>query len=110
MTEQTEQTFRPCVTVPLPVEIDVTNCAAAEEHLHVALQTADLVIADMTRTGFCDSSGIRVLLTAHDRASARGSELRIAARPASAVTRALTILGLDRVLPVYASVKDATPA
>lgn len=96
------------VIVVLPAEIDIGNSTATGMRLLDALDNPGLIIADMTGTEFCDSSGIRILLAAHDRASASGCELRIAVRPGSAVTRTMAILGVDRVLPIYASVEDAT--
>ena len=97
------------VIVVLPAEIDVGNSAATGMSLLDALDNPGLIIADMAGTVFCDSSGIQMLLAACDRASASGSELRIVVKPGSAVTRTMTILGVDRVLPIYASIEDAMP-
>ena len=94
--------------VPLPAEIDITNYTAAAAMLLGAVDNASgLLIADMTGTTFCDSSGMRMLLAAHDRAAANGSTLRVVIRPGSAVSRGLAILGIDRVLSLYATVEEA---
>lgn len=100
----------PPVLVKLPAEIDVTNARAALARLLPALDGPGLVIADMTGTTFCDSAGLRMLVTARDRAQAGGATLRIIIRPGGSVARALAILGLDRMLPIYDSVADATSA
>ena len=105
----TEQPACTAVVVALPAEIDVANSAATGLTLLGALDSPGLVIVDMTGTAFCDSSGIRTLLAAHDRANANGAELRIVIRPGSAVTRTMAILGVDRVLPIYTSIEAATP-
>ena len=58
--------------VAAPEEIDITNApelrsalleAATEEHV--------TLVADLTRTRFCDSSGVHSLLVAHKRAQGR---------------------------------------
>ena len=94
--------------VPLPAEIDITNYTAAAAILLSAVDNGSgLLIADMTGTTFCDSSGMRMLLAANDRATASGSTLRVVIRPGSAVSRGLAILGIDRVLNLYTSVAEA---
>jgi len=106
----TEETAGPRAIVALPGEIDITNSAAIKASLLLVLDGPGLVIADMTGTTFCDSSGLRMLIVARDRAAASGCTLRIVIRPDSSVARSLAILGMDRVLPIYASVADAMPA
>jgi len=106
----TEETAGPRAIVALPGEIDITNSAAIKASLLLVLDGPGLVIADMTSTTFCDSSGLRMLIVARDRAAASGCTLRIVIRPDSSVARSLAILGMDRVLPIYASVADAMPA
>jgi anti-sigma B factor antagonist len=98
------------IVVALPAEIDTNNSTTAWASLLDALDNPGLIIADMSGTAFCDSSGVRVLLAAHDRANANGSELRIVIKPGSAVTRVLAIMGLDRIFRIYASFEDAVPA
>jgi anti-sigma B factor antagonist len=100
----------PPVVVTLPGEIDITNSAATRANLLGLLEDPGLVVVDMTGTTFCDSSGLRMLIVARDRAKAGGCTLRIVIRPDSSVARSLAILGMDRMLPIYASVADALPA
>ena len=54
----------------------------------------------MTRTQFCDSSGLHTLLAAHKRAQAEGGEL-LPAIAAAPVLRVLTITTLDRMIPNF---------
>jgi anti-anti-sigma factor len=98
------------VIVTLPDEIDVTNCDSVGASLAVYLYKSSLVIADMTGTTFCDSSGLQMLMVAHQRAAVTGSALRVAVTPGDGVARVLAIVGLDRMLDVYASVEDAVAA
>jgi anti-anti-sigma regulatory factor len=64
------------------------------------------VIADMTRTAFCDSSGIRQLLVANDKAAEVGAELRFVIE-SCAVLRVLQVMGVDGVLKIFPSLDDA---
>jgi anti-sigma B factor antagonist len=87
--------------VVLPAEIDVTNAAQVGEELHSPFRDGvRAVVADLTRTTYCDSSGARVLLQASDRATASRGELRLVLPPGP-VLRALQIMGLDRLLRIY---------
>src|ERR1700730_19386761 len=63
--------------VTLPVEIDVTNADAVVEELFAVLnQSAALLVADMSKTNFCDSSGVSALVRAFRRADASGQAMR----------------------------------
>jgi anti-sigma B factor antagonist len=94
--------------VALPDEIDITNSQRIGDELRAAFRRPDVaaVIADMTRTAFCDSSGIRHLLVANDIAAEVGAELRLVIE-SGAVLRVLQVTGLDRVLKIYPSLDDA---
>jgi anti-sigma B factor antagonist len=97
----------PAVVV-LPAEIDVTNCELAFDLLAAALAPGvPLVIADLTATSFCDTSGIRALLQAHEQAAARGAQLRLAIPPGGSVRRVLELTGIGRVLSLYPGLDEA---
>ena len=90
--------------VTLPAEIDVTNADTVRDELLAALnQGAVLLIADMSQTSFCDSSGVSAMVRVFRRAAAGGSELRMVVRT-PAVQRVLSITGVDRLVDVYPSV------
>ncbi len=89
------------VVIALPAEIDMANAEDVGDQLRSALTPGvTIVIADMTSTVFCDSSGIRSLLLAHDHAAARDAQLRLAV-PAGHLLQILQLTGLDRLLPIY---------
>jgi len=94
----------------LPDAIDIANCGAAGASLLAAVSVPGLVIADMTGTVCCDSAGMRMLLTVHDRACSSGATLRVAVTPGTSVARVMAILGVNRILAVYDSVQDAQAA
>jgi anti-anti-sigma factor len=95
------------VIVRLPDEIDITNAGQVGEQLSEAFGPGvTMVIADLTDTIFCDSSGVRNLMAAHDKAVQSDAELRLAV-PSGSVLRVLQLMGVDRVLPVYPTVSAA---
>jgi anti-sigma B factor antagonist len=99
------------VVVPLPTEIDISNSELVGSQLGLACASgADVVVADLTSTAFCDSSGIRYLLLAHDAAAARGAELRLAVQPGGMVLRMLTLMGLHQIFRVHVSLDEAVAA
>jgi anti-sigma B factor antagonist len=95
------------VVVTLPAEIDIANADGVGDELGAAFGPGvRTVIADMTGTRFCDSSGISMLVRAHHQAMSNGTELRLVVL-STAVLRALTLVRLDHLLPVYSSLAEA---
>ena len=95
------------VVVTLPAEIDITNADAIGAALSFAIaRSAGIVIADMTGTRFCNSSGISMLVQAHRQAVANQAELRLVVLSA-AVLHALTLVRVDFLLPIYSSLDAA---
>ena len=90
-----------------PEEIDITN---AQELRATLLEAATYghgtLVADLTRTRFCDSSGLHTLLAAHKRAQAEGGELLLVI-PSPAVLRVFAITSVDRMIPNFASLDEA---
>ena len=96
--------------VTLPEEIDIRNAGRVGSDLRSALRPGiAVVIADMTLTKFCDSSGVRALLTALDAANSSRAELRVVI-PDVQVLRILSLLGVDRLLSIYPSLGTALTA
>ena len=92
--------------VALPAKVDTAASRSLCGQLGSALASASTVIADMSATRFCDSSGVHILLLAQEQAAATGVELRLVVSSA-AVLRALAAMGADWLLPVYPSLEDA---
>jgi anti-sigma B factor antagonist len=109
MNDQAEQTT-PAVVV-LPAEIDVTNSELVHDQLVAALTLGvGVVVADMTSTSFCDSSGVHAVIFAHEAAAARGIQMRIAVSPEGSVRRVLQLIGVASIVPVYPSLAEAMEA
>ena len=93
--------------VAVPEEIDITNAPDLRSALlEAAADGHGTLVADMTRTRFCDSSGLHTLLAAHKRAQAEGGELRLVI-PSTAVLRVFAITGIDRMIPNFTSLDQA---
>jgi anti-sigma B factor antagonist len=90
--------------VGLPAEIDVTNAdMVREDLLSVLNQGAALLIADMSKTNFCDSSGVSALVRTFRYAGTNAIALRLVVST-PAVQRVLSITGVDRLVDIYPSV------
>ena len=99
------------VVVALPVEIDVTNCDQVHDQLIAALEPGvGIVVADLTSTVFCDSSGVHAIMRAYEGAAARDVQLWLAVPQAGSVRRVLELTGVGRLMPVYPSLQDAMGA
>jgi anti-sigma B factor antagonist len=95
------------VIVPMPEEIDVSNCAQVASKLDLALiRGVTKVIADFSGTRFLDSSGVRELVRARSLAVDMNVELS-AVVISPAVLRVLELAGLDKLIPVYPSLRAA---
>jgi anti-sigma B factor antagonist len=103
----TVEVVRGVPVVAAPEEIDITNAEA----LRAALSTAaadghGTLVVDMTRTRFCDSSGLHVLIAAHRRAGAEGREVLLVI-PSTTVLRVFALTGMDTVIPNFTSLAEA---
>ena len=88
-------------------EIDITNAEGLRDVLLSALNAgAAALVVDMTSTTFLDSAGVTALVRATRRATSTDVTLRLAAA-GPAVLRVLNLVGIDRLVEVYASLSDA---
>ena len=93
--------------VTAPEEIDITNTPELRSALlEASAHGHRTLVVDMTRTQFCDSSGLHTLLAAHKRAKSEGGELLLVI-PAIAVLRVFAITGIDRMIPNFTSLDQA---
>ena len=93
--------------VTAPEEIDITNAPQLRAALlEAATHGHGTLVADLTRTQFCDSSGLHTLLAAHKRAQAEGGELLLAIT-AAPVLRVFALTSIDRMIPNFTSLEEA---
>jgi anti-sigma B factor antagonist len=96
----------PPPVIAIPDEIDMNNSGLVGDSLRAAFGGAAVVVADLTRTTYCDTSGARALLLATQEASAAQVELRVAL-PDGHVLQMLHLTGLDQLLRIYPTVAEA---
>ena len=93
--------------VAAPGEIDLTSAPALRSALLEAVAHGrGTIVVDMSRTSFCDCSGLHALLAARTCARAEGGELLLAIGGTS-VLRVFELTGTDRVIPRFMSVDEA---
>ena len=82
-------------------EIDLYTAPRLHAELTSALAGDDPVrlVVDLSGVGFCDSTGMNVLLAAHRRALENGGDLALAS-PRPAVRKILQVTGLETVFTV----------
>jgi anti-sigma B factor antagonist len=95
--------------VSAPAEIDASDAGwLGAVLLQAACCGHARFVVDMTRTQFCDSAGVGVLVAAHHRARAGAGEMRLVI-PAdgASVRRIFQLTGLDRVIPHFPGLDQA---
>jgi anti-sigma B factor antagonist len=85
------------VVVRVRGEIDMAAAPVFRERLTAVIESnGDDVVIDLADVSFMDSSGLVVLVEAHQKLESASRKLLIA-RPSPAVTRVLEVTGLDRL-------------
>jgi anti-sigma B factor antagonist len=94
--------------VSAPADIDVIT---AERLRTVLLDTAAngyaTIVVDLTGTQFCDSYGLQVMATAHQRALDKGGQLRLVLPAGSPLLRILALTSLDGFFPCFTRLDQA---
>jgi anti-sigma B factor antagonist len=91
-----------CSSVSVRGEIDLHTAPYLHSELLGALEGAqsNRVVVDMSEVGFCDSSGLSVLVSGMKRARENGGDLELLA-PGASVAKVLEVTGLDAVFVVH---------
>jgi anti-sigma B factor antagonist len=97
------------VLVTVSGEVDVTTAGQLRGRLEGPAGGGRQVIIDFSGVTFIDAAGVGVLAGAAARAAARGGSLRLAAAGRQ-VRRVLALTGLDRSIPLAATVAEARAA
>ncbi|HEX6521392.1 MAG TPA: STAS domain-containing protein [Streptosporangiaceae bacterium] len=94
--------------VATPVEIDITTAGQLRAVLlDVASGGHPRVIVDMTRTQFCDSTGLSALIRTYEHVAAEDRELRLVLPAEGIVPYIMALTGVDRFIPCFASIEEA---
>ena len=93
--------------VALPEHISASNAGPIHDQLLTLVSGgAAVLIADMTATVSCDQSGADVLVSACQRASVNGAQLRLVVT-GNIIRGVLEASGLDRLIPIYPTTEAA---
>jgi anti-anti-sigma factor len=93
-------------------EVDISH----EEELRGELQQAvasevDGIVVDLTECEFIDSSGVRALLLSREaQESEKGPDALAVAAASEQILRILSVMGVDRVIPIRPTVDEAAAA
>lgn len=80
-------------------ELDLANAGDVEQELlRIEGTDAGTILLDLTGLTFVDSTGLRLLITAHARTREDGDRLALL-RPPAHIMRILRIAGIDERLP-----------
>jgi anti-sigma B factor antagonist len=93
--------------VVTPEEIDINNAGLLRTALLEACAIGSrALVVDMSRTHFCDSSGLHVLVRAHQRMQAAGGQVSLVMSGAG-VLRIFAVTGIDGVIPTFVRLEEA---
>jgi anti-sigma B factor antagonist len=82
----------------------------AELHRAVA-SDADGIVVDLTECEFIDSTGVRALLLSREaQESEKGPDGVAVAASSEQIVRILTVMGIERVIPIRPTVEEAAAA
>ncbi len=95
--------------VQIEGELDLAVAAQLDEVLTVAAEECSQVLVGLERCAFIDSSGIAVILRAHNRMQEDGNRLVVYA-PTDQVLRVLSMTGLTNNSLVFDSAEKALAA
>ncbi|MET8141641.1 STAS domain-containing protein [Sphaerisporangium sp. NPDC005288] len=98
-----------CVIVQIDGELDMSAVPRLRAELDHAIEGVrpPCLVLDLTRTSFCDSLGLGLLVNTYNRVREMGGRLALAVTPGMMVSRLLTITHLDHHFDTYQSTADA---
>jgi anti-sigma B factor antagonist len=93
-------------------EADMSHEEELRAELRRALDAeAEHLVVDLTECEFIDSTGVRALLLSREaQHSEQGSESLAVAASSEQILRILSVMGIDRVIPIRPTVDEAAAA
>lgn len=98
-----------CVDIQVDGELDLAVASELDEVLGAAVAECDRVLVGLERCSFIDSSGIAVILRAHNRMEEEGRRLAVYS-PVDQVQRIFSMTGLTRDGLVFDTAEQALAA
>lgn len=89
-------------------EYDLSNVEEASAELK-RLDRVRIAVVDLAKAEYMDSSMLGALVDFYKRARVRNQQIAFV-RPGDSLGRVLTIVGLDKILPLYDSLPEALKA
>ncbi|SEF37162.1 anti-anti-sigma factor [Amycolatopsis pretoriensis] len=91
-------------------EVDLLTADQLTDGVTAALaQRPAVLVIDLTAVTFLDSSGLSVLAQAH-AAGGQNTTVRVVTIPDSLAHRAITLTGMDNLVPIFTKRADALAA
>jgi len=95
------------VVLSVTGDVDEVTAPSLATHLDVVLTAQPtLLVVDLTAVEFMSSAGMNLLLETQRLTAPTPTTMRVAAA-GTATSRPMRIIGLDRILELYATVSDA---
>jgi anti-sigma B factor antagonist len=93
-------------------EVDMSHEDEVREELGRAAEADPRgIVVDLTECEFIDSSGVRALLLSREAQHSEDGEERLAVAASSEqILRILSVMGIDRVIPIRPTVQEAASA
>ena len=93
-------------------EVDMSHEEELRAELHSATSSqARGVVVDLTECEFIDSTGVRALLLSRDDQQTEDGSVGLAVAAGSEqIVRILTVMGIDKAIPIRPTVDDASSA
>jgi anti-sigma B factor antagonist len=90
-------------------EVDMSHEEELRAELRAAVESDTKgIVVDLTECEFIDSSGVRaLLLSRQEQGGDHGPERLAVAAASDQILRILSVMGLDRVLPIEPTVQEA---
>jgi anti-anti-sigma factor len=100
------------VVVRVAGEVDMSHEEELRNELGSAVATDSRgVVVDLTECEFIDSTGVRALLLSRGAQQSEGDPERLAvAASTDQILRILSVMGVDRVIPIHPTVEEAAAA
>jgi anti-sigma B factor antagonist len=93
-------------------EVDMSHEEELRKELHGAVEAdANGIVVDLTECEFIDSSAIRALLLSRQEQNPdQGTESLAVAASSDQILRILSVMGIDKVIPIEPTVEEAAAA
>jgi anti-sigma B factor antagonist len=93
-------------------EVDMSHEEELRKELHGAVEAdSNGIVVDLTECEFIDSSAIRaLLLSRQEQNPEQGTESLAVAASSDQILRILSVMGIDKVIPIEPTVEEAAAA